>query len=117
MRSRYSAYALKLSSYLADTWHFSTRPAALDVSIDETPWLSLEILACGGGGEDDRDGWVEFVAYYHGGQLHEKSWFVREAGHWFYLEGAILPPVTMAKPGRNDPCSCGSGKKYKKCCG
>ena len=22
----------------------------------------------------------------------------------------------MAKPGRNDPCSCGSGKKYKKCC-
>jgi len=22
----------------------------------------------------------------------------------------------MAKPGRNDPCHCGSGKKYKKCC-
>jgi preprotein translocase subunit SecA len=22
-----------------------------------------------------------------------------------------------AKVGRNDPCSCGSGKKYKKCCG
>jgi tetratricopeptide (TPR) repeat protein len=21
------------------------------------------------------------------------------------------------KPGRNDPCSCGSGKKYKRCCG
>jgi len=20
-------------------------------------------------------------------------------------------------PGRNDPCCCGSGKKYKKCCG
>ena len=27
-------------------------------------------------------------------------------------------PVTADKePGRNDPCSCGSGKKYKKCCG
>jgi len=24
---------------------------------------------------------------------------------------------TEAKIGRNDPCSCGSGKKYKKCCG
>ena len=24
---------------------------------------------------------------------------------------------TDAKIGRNDPCSCGSGKKYKKCCG
>jgi SEC-C motif len=23
---------------------------------------------------------------------------------------------TMAKPGRNDPCPCGSGKKHKKCC-
>jgi uncharacterized protein YecA (UPF0149 family) len=22
-----------------------------------------------------------------------------------------------AKVGRNDPCSCGSGKKFKKCCG
>jgi hypothetical protein len=26
-------------------------------------------------------------------------------------------PVVAAKPGRNDPCPCGSGKKYKKCCG
>ena len=27
------------------------------------------------------------------------------------------PVVTQPTPGRNDPCSCGSGKKYKKCCG
>jgi tetratricopeptide (TPR) repeat protein len=27
---------------------------------------------------------------------------------------ALIPPK---KPGRNDPCPCGSGKKYKKCCG
>ncbi|HOL18362.1 MAG TPA: SEC-C metal-binding domain-containing protein, partial [Bacillota bacterium] len=26
-------------------------------------------------------------------------------------------PVTAEKIGRNDPCPCGSGKKYKKCCG
>ena len=30
-------------------------------------------------------------------------------------------PIEQAKadstPGRNDPCPCGSGKKYKKCCG
>ncbi len=24
--------------------------------------------------------------------------------------------TTMAKAGRNDPCPCGSGKKYKRCC-
>ncbi|MHB8420518.1 MAG: SEC-C metal-binding domain-containing protein [Myxococcales bacterium] len=30
---------------------------------------------------------------------------------------AQKPYVAPPKPGRNDPCSCGSGKKYKKCCG
>ncbi len=29
----------------------------------------------------------------------------------------VLTPRTSAKVGRNDPCPCGSGKKYKKCCG
>jgi hypothetical protein len=33
-------------------------------------------------------------------------------------EGGSLPaPLSKKKMGRNDPCSCGSGKKYKKCCG
>ncbi len=27
-----------------------------------------------------------------------------------------MAPTSMAKPGRNDPCHCGSGNKYKKCC-
>ena len=26
-------------------------------------------------------------------------------------------PLSVTKVGRNDPCVCGSGKKYKKCCG
>ena len=29
----------------------------------------------------------------------------------------IKKPVVVQKVGRNDPCPCGSGKKYKKCCG
>ncbi len=35
------------------------------------------------------------------------------------LERALNPPepVQSSKVNRNDPCSCGSGKKYKKCCG
>lgn len=28
-----------------------------------------------------------------------------------------LPVAKVSKPGRNDSCPCGSGKKYKKCCG
>jgi hypothetical protein len=27
------------------------------------------------------------------------------------------PEISPPKPGRNEPCPCGSGKKYKKCCG
>ena len=29
----------------------------------------------------------------------------------------VDPIHTDQEPGRNDPCPCGSGKKYKKCCG
>ena len=29
----------------------------------------------------------------------------------------VDPIKSDAAPGRNDPCSCGSGRKYKKCCG
>jgi SWIM/SEC-C metal-binding protein len=36
------------------------------------------------------------------------------------LERALNPPTPVTAtltPSRNDPCPCGSGKKYKKCCG
>ena len=29
----------------------------------------------------------------------------------------VEPLKIQAEPGRNDPCPCGSGRKYKKCCG
>ncbi|MDR1683870.1 MAG: SEC-C domain-containing protein [Elusimicrobiota bacterium] len=31
--------------------------------------------------------------------------------------GKVAPVVKEEGPGRNEPCPCGSGKKYKKCCG
>ena len=31
--------------------------------------------------------------------------------------GPRVAPAVSEKVGRNDPCPCGSGKKYKKCCG
>jgi len=38
-----------------------------------------------------------------------------------FEEGAIAQPITefsgKPKPKRNDPCPCGSGLKYKNCCG
>lgn len=38
----------------------------------------------------------------------------------FDLERLLNPPepkIAEKKVGRNEPCPCGSGKKYKKCCG
>ncbi|GAB4203867.1 MAG: hypothetical protein Fur0019_03810 [Tibeticola sp.] len=36
---------------------------------------------------------------------------------WASLGPRIDPVRRAPQPGRNDPCPCGSGKKYKKCCG
>ena len=43
MRSRYSAYVLKLATYLLATWHPSTRPSELDLAADDSKWLGLDV--------------------------------------------------------------------------
>jgi SEC-C motif-containing protein len=118
MRSRYTAYCLRDGPYLLKTWHPSKRPATMDFSADDTVWLSLEITRHEAGGGGDDEGKVGFLATYRQGgilcRLRERSRFVKESGEWFYLDGVVQ---SEPKPGRNDPCGCGSGKKYKKCCG
>ena len=42
---------------------------------------------------------------------HEKELKEEQQG------GKVETVVKGDEPGRNDPCPCGSGKKYKKCCG
>jgi hypothetical protein len=49
--------------------------------------------------------------------------FDLEAPDYFHPDPELLrelnykqPIIKKDKPGRNDPCPCGSGKKYKKCC-
>ncbi|MED5389741.1 MAG: YchJ family protein [Pseudomonadota bacterium] len=115
MRSRFAAFARKDTDYLNRSWHLSQRPAMLTLDDDEQ-WLALDIIASG---EDGDTGWVHFRATSKQAGaltvLEERSRFVRENGHWYYLDGT--PSVSSLKPGRNDPCPCGSGKKFKKCCG
>lgn len=44
--------------------------------------------------------------------------FDADTKHALYLEQKKSGTVVVGKKiGRNDPCPCGSGKKYKKCCG
>ena len=84
MRSRFSAFALGDVGYLLDTWHVSTRPAALELD-DEVRWLRLDILDRVDGRPLDSSGVVEFEAFYRGGSQRERSRFVREGGRWYYV--------------------------------
>jgi len=89
MRSRYTAFVLGRSDYLLASWHSSTRPAHLTLDAD-VRWLGLSVKAHRSSGPDHAT--VEFVARSRQGggraqRLHEVSRFVREGGHWFYLDG------------------------------
>lgn len=142
MRARYSAHVLGLVDFVVATYHPSCEAEQHREAIAEsvnTTWLGLDVLHSEIA--DSGEGFVEFQAFYRDGQdeycLHERSRFLREdvqsasnmsQQQWFYIDGdypqqhepAIEPkaaPVVSDKVGRNDPCPCGSGKKFKKCCG
>jgi SEC-C motif-containing protein len=91
MRSRYAAFATGNTAYLLTTWHPSTRPKRLVLDPDQQ-WLGLRVVRSAGGFLDT-EGTVEFRATWSmGGRtdvLHETSRFVREDGHWLYLNGQV----------------------------
>lgn len=127
MRSRYSAYARGAIDYLVETHDASTRKqvdrAAIAAWSRQTEWLALEIVETVRGGADDDEGIVEFIARGRSdGQPfahRERSQFRRRDGRWFYVAGAQLraPARATQEVGRNEPCPCGSGMKYKRCHG
>ena len=130
MRSRYTAFALGNMEYLDKTCTTELRAesaaeAGGPQAAAKPQWLGLKILRTVGGGETDDTGQVEFVVQYKlNGQTlsrHELSDFRRIDGNWVFTASEFNPKqktvVNDGKVGRNDPCPCGSQKKYKKCCG
>ena len=129
MRSRYTAHVKHAYDHLERSLSAEQRK---DFSLDDakrwaesSEWLGLAISRTEQGGPDDNEGLVEFSARFRAaGQEHvhvETALFGREEGRWVYT-GAVPPKGQTVrretpKIGRNDPCPCGSGKKYKKCCG
>ena len=90
MRARYSAYAVGNADYVFRTWHPRTRP--VDLALDAmTTWTGLTVLDVVGGGERDDSGEVRFVAAFAGGELSERSRFVRRGRRWVYLDGDVDP--------------------------
>ncbi|MER2520807.1 MAG: YchJ family metal-binding protein [Bdellovibrionales bacterium] len=129
MRARYAAYATKNIDYVEKTCTEKLRKEfnRLDAEryADEAEWIGLEILRTVDGGMDDETGQVEFMTHYkYQNQTlrqHELASFCRINGEWVYCDYEInpkkMPVVNSHQVGRNDPCPCGSQKKYKKCCG
>jgi len=123
MRARYSAFVIRNENYLLSTWAVITRPNVLDLSGDRTVWQKLEIISTQLGQEGDSEGWVEFKAHYQRDSashlMHERSYFQHTSGRWHYVDGDVrfLKQAPSEKTGKNAPCTCGSGKKFKRCCG
>ena len=125
MRSRYTAFVLGKFDHVDRTHAPEIRDsfdrAEAERSAQGCEWKGLEVRNATAEGDT---GTVEFVARFkRGGQefvQHERASFCRREGRWLYLSGEIDPKAPqrrVVKIGRNDPCTCGSGRKYKKCCG
>lgn len=116
MRSRYSAFALKLHDYILKTQCNSSDEElnALERSNSATRWLSLNIIEHG-------TDFVEFMAAYSDSTgyhaMKERSLFRQQEGHWIYQNGEAASCDAPSVPSRNDRCWCLSGKKFKRCHG
>lgn len=120
MRSRYSAYVLGLIDYLVQT----TLPAqqeqlereAMAQWSRESRWLGLQVIEedpASGGSARAR---VTFTVRWEDPDGHqrnhlESSDFCKRDGRWYFID-----PNYPVSAGRNDPCPCGSGRKFKHCC-
>ncbi len=96
MRSRFTAFTVANGDYLNSSHHPETRPVKEKKSIEDwaksVQWIGLVILGTDFGEAPDNAGYVEFRAVYiEDGKLaeiHEKSYFRKEDGEWFYHSGA-----------------------------
>lgn len=129
LRSRYTAFTLGEIDYILNTHHSKTRHEVKREEIEDwskqSEWLGLKIVQKEAGEANDGTGSIVFCAGYQAeGKVNEhweQSLFEKENGEWRFLDarGVQVGPYRRTEPkiGRNDSCGCGSGKKFKKCCG
>ena len=129
MRARYTSYTRGNIDFIEKT-HAPESRADFDRKSSEkwakeSKWHGLRILATKDGSPSDESGVVNFVAQFEAnGERYdhrELATFRKEKGAWLFVDGKSPKPDTVVKSGpdlgRNDPCHCGSGKKFKKCHG
>ena len=127
MRARYSAHVGLQMDFIFESTHPDHRagydPDGTRAWAEQSTGQGLEIVGVTTGMADDTASEVEFIARYKNKDIsrehHERGQFEKQDGQWFFTEGIMVKqkPIAVSKVGRNDPCPCGSGLKYKKCCG
>ncbi len=126
MRSRYYSFATGNATYLNKTSVQKQNEKDLAEWANSNQWTSLEIVDKSKGEVTDTTGIVTFKVLYINNKKQqiqhlEKSTFVKHDQQWMYDTGEvdvkIIPSTNQITVGRNDLCPCGSGMKYKKCCG
>ena len=118
LRARYSAFVLKRAEYIRATWMEGYLPEEL--TLDGVRWLGLEILEWQGACDDCKGRALYHLDFESQGERRRllcESLYERIDGEWFYREERRQREVALVKVGRNVPCPCGSGRKFKRCCG
>lgn len=124
MRSRYSAFVLVIPDYIIKTTLPAQQPLLDKSSIktwaEDTDWSGLEIIMHNPIGK--RHAHVEFKAYFKSPDgvqnHHELSAFVKVKNNlanneqWYFLDPTVAMNISQKQP-----CFCGSGEKFKRCCG
>jgi SEC-C motif-containing protein len=124
MRSRYTAYCLADIGYIKQTMK-GTPLNTFDVLeakewANSVTWLGLKVIQSYM--ETHVVGFVEFEATILERKqlkiIHELSEFHKQGTSWFYVDGLNKRETSTknkSKVGRNGPCPCGSGRKFKNC--
>jgi SEC-C motif-containing protein len=124
MRARFTGHVANANEFLHYSYLPTSRqPFVPDSEVSPLAWTRLVIHSHEPEVKPNVS-YVDFTAYYNEGEaqgaLHEKSEFQRIDGRWLFTRTLRQGPApiksTTPKVGRNDPCPCGSGKKYKQCC-
>lgn len=118
MRSRYTAYTQVNIPYIVETTVPSQQPLLDQQAMQEwgknTKWVGLDILVHDSSLSKIHAS-VEFNAFFESEvgieEHHEISLFVNINGRWYFVD------PTVPLPTQKQPCICGSGKKFKYCCG
>jgi len=139
MRSRYCAYVFGNIDYIEKTnksGHGDFDKKSAKEWSDNSEWIGLEIIKVEQGLVHDEVGIVEFIAKYRVKKKsesadgddgeenevishHEIGEFSKKDERWYFAQGKMVGGTyvrSTPKIGRNSPCPCGSGKKFKKCC-